>query len=193
MSFYIDIHTHHPTSRHIEPQAVGIHPWMANKEVFDAIIFDDATAIGEIGLDFACNVDRVIQEDIFRRQLREAETRRLPIILHCVRAFEPMMKILVEYTLRSVIFHGFIGSAQQAKRAIDRGYYLSFGPSSFRSPKSVAALQTLPLNRIFAETDDSGEEIENIYQTIAQIKGITVEKLQTATMNNYKEIFNIQR
>lgn len=193
MSLYIDIHTHHPTSRHIEPQAIGIHPWMANKELFDAAIFDGATAIGEIGLDFACDVDRTVQEQIFRAQLREAEVRKIPIILHCVRAFEPMMKILAEYTLRGVVFHGFIGSAQQAKRAIDKGYYLSFGPSSFRSPKSVAALQTLPLNRIFAETDDSGEEIENIYLTIAQIKGITVEELQTATMNNYKKIFNIQQ
>ena len=29
MSRYIDIHTHHPTLSHIEPQGVGVHPWDA--------------------------------------------------------------------------------------------------------------------------------------------------------------------
>ena len=191
MSLYIDIHTHHPSLRHIEPQAVGIHPWMAEKEVLDTSFFDGAIAIGEIGLDFVCDVDRTVQEQIFRAQLMEAEARKLPVVLHCVRAFEPMMKILAEHTLQGVIFHGFIGSPQQAKRVIERGYFLSFGPASFRSPKTVEALRNTPLNHIFAETDDSKEMIENVYQKIAQTKGITVDNLQKTIEENYKNIFNI--
>lgn len=191
MSLYIDIHTHHPSLRHIEPQAVGIHPWMAEKEVLDTSFFDGAIAIGEIGLDFVCDVDRTVQEQIFRAQLMEAEARKLPVVLHCVRAFEPMMKILAEHTLQGVIFHGFIGSSQQAERAIKRGYFLSFGPASFRSPKTVEALRNTPLNHIFAETDDSKEMIENVYQKIAQTKGITVDNLQKTIEENYKNIFNI--
>ena len=172
MSRYIDIHTHRPTALHIEPQAVGIHPWMAEKEAFDEAIFDNAVAVGEIGLDFACDVNRDTQERVFRAQLTQAEKRNLPVILHCVRAFEPIMKILAEYRLRAVIFHGFIGSVQQAKRAIDAGYYLSFGPNTFRSPKTIAALQSTPEYKLFAETDDSGEAIENVYSRIAQTRGI---------------------
>ena len=191
MSRYIDIHTHRPTGQHIEPQAVGIHPWMAEKEMFDEAIFDNAVAVGEIGLDFACDVNRDTQEQIFRAQLTQAEQRNLPVILHCVRAFEPTMKILSEYRLRAVIFHGFIGSSQQAKRAIDTGYYLSFGANAFRSPKTIEALQSIPENRLFAETDDSGETIENIYSQIANVRKISVEKLQEATNENYNKIFNI--
>ena len=191
MSRYIDIHTHRPTALHIEPQAVGIHPWMAEKEAFDEAIFDNAVAIGEIGLDFACDVNRDTQERVFRTQLAQAEKRNLPVILHCVRAFEPIMKILAEYRLRAVIFHGFIGSAQQAKRAIDTGHYLSFGPNAFRSPKTIAALQSTPENRLFAETDDSGEAIENVYSRIAQTRGISVEELRVTIENNYNKIFNI--
>ena len=191
MSLYIDIHTHHPSLRHIEPQAVGIHPWMAEKEVLDTSFFDGAIAIGEIGLDFVCDVDRTVQEQIFRAQLMEAEARKLPVVLHCVRAFEPMMKILAEHTLQGVIFHGFIGSSQQAERAIKRGYFLSFGPASFRSPKTVEALRNTPLNHIFAETDDSKEMIENVYQKIALTKGISVDNLQDIIEENYKNIFNI--
>lgn len=191
MSRYIDIHTHRPTALHIEPQAVGIHPWMAEKEVLDTTFFDGAIAIGEIGLDFACDVNRDIQERVFRTQLAQAEKRSLPVILHCVRAFEPIMKILAEYRLRAVIFHGFIGSAQQAKRAIDAGHYLSFEPNAFRSPKTISALQSTPENRLFAETDDSGEAIENVYSRIAQTRGISVEELKEITENNYNKIFNI--
>jgi len=164
---------------------------MAQKEVLDTTIFDGAIAIGEIGLDFVCDVDRTVQEQIFRAQLREAEARKLPVVLHCVRAFEPMMKILAEHTLQGVIFHGFIGSPQQAERAIKRGYFLSFGPASFRSPKTVEALQNTPLNHIFAETDDSKEMIENVYQKIALTKGISVDNLQDIIEENYKNIFNI--
>ena len=191
MSRYIDIHTHRPTALHIEPQAVGIHPWMAEKEAFDEAIFDNEVAIGEIGLDFACDVNRDTQERVFRAQLAQAEKRNLPVILHCVRAFEPIMKILAEYRLRAVIFHGFIGSVQQAKRAIDAGHYLSFGPNAFRSPKTIAALQSTPENRLFAETDDSGEAIENVYSKIAQTRGISVEELKEIIENNYNKIFNI--
>lgn len=192
MSRYIDIHTHHPTDLHIEPQAVGIHPWMAEKEVFDEVIFNNAVAVGEIGLDFACDVSRDTQERVFRAQLEQAEKRNLPVVLHCVRAFEPMMKILAQYRLRAVIFHGFIGSAQQAKRATDADYYLSFGPNAFRSPKTIAALQSLSENRLFVETDDSGEAIENVYLQIADARGISVEKLKEITNENYNKIFNIQ-
>lgn len=191
MSLYIDIHTHHPSLRHIEPQAVGIHPWMAEKEVLDTTFFDGAIAIGEIGLDFVCDANRDTQERVFRAQLAQAEKRSLPVILHCVRAFEPMMKILAEHNLRGVIFHGFIGSPQQAERAIERGYFLSFGPASFRSPKTVEALRNTPLNHIFAETDDSKEMIENVYQKIALTKGISVDNLQDIIEENYKNIFNI--
>ncbi len=191
MSRYIDIHTHRPTALHIEPQAVGIHPWMAEKEVVDAAIFDNAVAVGEIGLDFACDVNRDTQEQVFRAQLAQAEKRNLPVILHCVRAFEPMMKILADYRLRAVIFHGFIGSAQQAKRATDAGYYLSFGPNAFRSPKTITALKSTPESRLFAETDDSGEMIENVYSHIANARDISVEKLREIIEDNYNKIFNI--
>ena len=189
MGLYIDIHNHHPTHRHIEPMAAGIHPWRAESECVESILFDNFVAIGEIGLDFVCKVDRSVQEDVFRQQLKEAERRQLPVILHCVRAFEPMMKILSEYTLPAVIFHGFIGSPEQAKRAIEKGYFLSFGERTFRSPKSIEALRTTPLSQLFLETDESPVTIKDIYSHVAEILNITTEKLTSATLENYNKIF----
>ena len=100
-----------------------------------------------------------------------------------------MMKILSEYQLRAAIFHGFIGSVEQANRAIKSGYFLSFGPRSLRSAKSIKALTATPLNHLFAESDESKERIEDIYSAIATIKGISVEELQNVIENNYNKIF----
>ena len=190
MSRYIDIHTHRPTALHIEPQAVGIHPWMAEKVVFDEAIFDNAAAVGEIGLDFACDVNRDTQERVFRAQLAQAEKRNLPVILHCVRAFEPIMKILAEYNLRAVIFHGFIGSVEQARQAVNRGYFLSFGERTFHSSKTIKALQETPLDHIFVESDTSRMPLEEIYAKIAEIFSTEPHKLAKQIDENFEQLFS---
>ncbi|MBR4994519.1 MAG: TatD family hydrolase [Alistipes sp.] len=193
MSRYIDIHTHHPTLSHIEPQGVGVHPWDAELAgEADIEKYASATLIGEIGLDFACDIDRTKQEAIFRRELELAQHLKKPVVLHCVRAFEPTMNILKEYDLKAVIFHGFIGSKQQATAAINRGYYLSFGASSFKSPKTIEALKNTPLDRVFIESDDSQQKIEDIYAKIAQLRGVEIESLQQAILENYDKIFDTQ-
>lgn len=189
MGLYIDIHTHHSTSRHPSPQGVGIHPWHASAASIDEEAMRSATLIGEIGLDFACDVDRQVQEHVFREQLSIAQRWQKPVVLHCVRAFEPMMKILGEYRLAAVIFHGFIGSRQQAERAVARGYYLSFGEAAFRSPRTVEAMKSVPLDHLFAETDESTATIESIYQRIAHERGISTEELQEKIEVNYNKIF----
>ena len=189
MGIYIDIHTHNPQADHPTPTSAGIHPWHAASGLIDEAAMHSADLIGEIGLDYACNVDRALQEQIFRQQLSLAERLHKPVVVHCVRAFEPMMKILSEYQLRAVIFHGFIGSLQQAEQAIKEGYYLSFGEGAFRSPRTIETLRTIPLSRLFAETDESPICIEKIYEMVAAERKIEVAELQAQIENNYNEIF----
>ena len=192
MGIYIDIHTHHSTTSHPSPQGVGVHPWRADKQSVDEAAISTATLVGEIGLDYACDVDRERQAAIFCQQLSLAQKYDKVVVLHCVRAFEPMMKILERYHLRAVIFHGFIGSAEQAKRALERGYFLSFGEGAFRSPKTLKAMHSVPLSHLFAETDEADISIEEIYTRIAAERGIEVEELQNAIENNYNNIFGIK-
>lgn len=194
MNRYVDIHTHHPTGQHIEPRGVGIHPWYAERYATCELSLGDevttAELIGEIGLDYACKVDRELQEQIFRQQLLLAEELQKPVVLHCVRAFEPVMNILSEYKIRAVIFHGFIGSAEQAKRALERGYFLSFGVNVLRSPKSIKALNICPLEQMFVESDESLIPIAEIYAEIARLRDINVAILAEKTLENYKRIFD---
>lgn len=189
MSRYIDIHTHNFTFRHTELRAAGIHPWDAEvAELCDAM-FDGAQAIGEIGLDFACKVSRERQEVVFRAQLAIAEQKELPVVLHCVRAFQPTLAILKEYRLKGVIFHGFIGSKEQAAEAVKRGYFLSFGEGVTRSPKTAVALQNTPLENLFLETDESHTPIEEIYALAAQIRDENMETIINSIKENYIRLF----
>ena len=189
MSRYIDIHTHHFTARHTELRAVGIHPWDAENATIDEAIFQGAAAIGEIGLDYACEVSRERQEEVFRTQLAIAKRMQVPVVVHCVRAFAPTVAILGEYKLRAVIFHGFIGSREQAAEAIKRGFFLSFGERTFRSPKTIEALRFVPIENLFLETDESTTPIEEIYAKVAEIRGEDMETIINGITNNYNRLF----
>ena len=188
----VDIHTHNTQTHAQTPVTVGVHPWHAlNNDI--ATVEAKATevdAIGEIGLDFACDVPKEIQRSVFRAQLAIAERYEKAVVLHCVRAFEEIMKTLSEYHLKAVIFHGFIGSVEQAQRAVRQGYYLSFGERTFLSPKSTTALRFTPLSSLFVETDESTTPIEEIYDKIALLRGVSTNELSAATRENFTRIFN---
>ncbi|MDE5708068.1 MAG: TatD family hydrolase, partial [Alistipes sp.] len=192
------IHTHRPTGHHIELRTAGIHPWEAGRTtsqkavqaLADTLDRDGGVqAVGEIGLDFARDIDRSAQTDLFRAQLSLACERGLPVVLHCVRAFEPTMLLLRESEPRAVIFHGFIGSPEQARQALTRGYLLSFGERSLASPRSVEALRITPLSQLFLETDESPTPIEEIYRRTAALLRISLAALLEAAYTNYRRIF----
>lgn len=191
----VDIHTHRPAAGRTVLCTAGIHPWQAEEcgidspEALREALGDTlrtAQAIGETGLDFACRTGREAQERLFRAHARLAERMRLPVVIHCVRAFEPTMKILAEYRLPRVLFHGFIGSAEQARRAAEREYYLSFGLRSLRSPRTVEAMRTVPPELMFVETDDDDISIEDIYEMAAEALGTDSETLERRFDENYK-------
>mgnify|MGYP000641626004 CR=1 FL=1 len=187
---YVNIHTHRPTGRGLEPASVGIHPWDAAGADAESLCeaLGRAQAVGEIGLDYL-HPDREAQRRLFEQQLELAETAGMPVVLHCVKAFEPMMTLLGRFRLRAVIFHGFIGSPQQAARAVAAGYYLSFGPRSLRSPRTVQALATVPSERLFLETDDDPTPIESIYAEAARLLGLPLDRLRETLYTNYLRIF----
>lgn len=193
----INIHTHRAADGETTLSAAGIHPWQADEyDIADADTLrnalgsglDTAQAIGETGLDFACNADRDAQVRLFRAHLQLAEQMRLPVVIHCVRAFEPVMKIIGEYAVPNVLFHGFVGSADLVRRAVEKGYFISFGLRSLRSPKSVAAMRTVPPELMFVETDDDDISIEDIYKMAAEAIGSEVETLQCRCNENYKKL-----
>ena len=79
---------------------------------------------------------------------------------------------------------------EQAARAVAAGYYLSFGPRSLRSPRTVRALGSIPTQRLFLETDDAPATIESVYATAARLLGMPLDRLKETIYNNYLHIFS---
>lgn len=188
---YVNIHTHRPTGSGIELRTEGVHPWDADMQLVATLgeQLSDAQAVGETGLDFVHGPSREVQTEALRAQLRLARERELPVVLHCVRAFEPLMRELAACPPPAAIFHGFIGSPEQARQAVAKGYYLSFGERTFASRKTLEALREVPSDRLFFETDDSPAAIETIYARAAEVRRTTVEELRRATAENYRRLF----
>lgn len=167
----------------------GIHPWAAEHEVAlpDFAVCD---IVGETGLDYACDVDRARQMELFRAHLRAAERLGKPVVLHVVRSFEDVTRTLGDYpTLRGILFHGFIGSVEQAARCFERGYYLSFGVRSLRSPRTREVIIATPADRLFVETDDSlSPTIKELYTAVAELRNASVEELGRQIEQNYEKL-----
>ena len=191
MAKYIDIHTHNTREDVLSPTMAGIHPWQAEID-YELPCLTECDIIGETGLDYACEVDRDRQKELFIKHLERAIELGKPVVLHTVRALEDTLKILSDFkAIEGVVFHGFIGSEEQAAECIKRGYYLSYGERSLRSPKSIEALRITPLSQLFCETDDNTTvSIEEIYSRVAQIKQIGVEELKREIEKNYKKLFH---
>ena len=172
--------------------SAGIHPWHIDSTVEEKIktlkqIASNPAvlAIGETGLDKLCDVDFNIQKEIFNCQISIAKETGKPLIIHCVKAWDEMRQILKETQINvPVIFHGFRGKPQIARELTKAGFYLSFG--NLFNKKS---LEVTPFNRIFLETDDKNFAIEEVYKLVAEVKGISVEKLIEIVGENFERCF----
>ncbi len=210
MTPFIDIHTHSTTpsandtitirnyrvgyddALPARPFSAGVHPWdaatVALSEAERFLNICDCVAIGEIGIDKSKEYTDS-QTPMFEMQLSVAERRGLPIIIHCVKAFEEVMSILGKYELPAVIFHGYIGNRIQTARIAERGYFISAGTRSFASPKTVESLKHFPSDRLFLETDDSTATISDMYDSAAHLLGLESDNLKAILYDNFTKIF----
>ena len=189
MAKLVDIHTHNPRQGVLSPTMAGIHPWDAERNL-PMPDFSACDIVGETGLDYAKEVSREAQQELFLRHLTAAEKLTKPVVLHVVKSFEDVMLALKKHRLQGVVFHGFIGSREQAQRAISEGYYLSFGDRSLRSPRTREVIATINPENLFCETDDRDDiSIEEIYAEVAKLRGISPEELATQIEKNYKRLF----
>src|SRR5699024_5610481 len=122
-------------------------------------------------------------------QLRLAEEYRLPVIIHCVRAFEPVMELLSAHELPCVIFHGYTGSMQQTLRVERVGYCISVGNPSLGAPRTAASLRACPAERLFIETDDSDTPIEAMYRRVSALLEVPLPELKERIFKNFKTVF----
>ncbi len=141
--------------------AFGLHPWYAHQaddlQVVERWLDQPAcVAVGECGLDGLRGPPLAEQLRWLEAQLELARQRSLPVILHVVKAHEPLLRALRRQPLPAGgVVHAFQGSAELARRYLDLGLYLGIG-AAFTRPNARrwrAVLASLPGERLLLETD----------------------------------------
>ncbi|QKQ24426.1 TatD family hydrolase [Candidatus Ruthia endofausta] len=183
--------------------ALGIHPWSVESHAQQdlgtleyLIKCNNPIAIGECGLDFSKNIDKYKQFYIFECQLQLAETYKLPVIIHAVKATEEVILLLKKYPKVTGEVHSFSGSEAQANTLVNMGFCLGFGlrilnDKPLRLRKTV---QNLPLESLLIETDDhvNPNDLILVAENIAQLKQISVGDLSRQCDNNAILLFGLQ-
>lgn len=188
------IHVHH--AGHLDDLRRQIEMWRP-------------VAIGEIGLDlFAPGLDFPTQEHYYAEQLRIARDYDLPVLLHCRRANDPILKYLRRLRVKGGIAHAFNGSIQQAEAFLGLGFKLGFGGAFTwsRATRLRELARTLPLEAIVLETDspdippewvgrgrNEPAELARIAATLAELRGIGVEEVARVTSNNARKLLGLER
>lgn len=163
-------------------------------------------AIGETGLDYHYeHSPRNLQKKYLSRYFALAIECNLPVVIHCRDAFHDLFAIADdEYKGKPLLLHCFTGDKQEAKKALDRGWKISFsGIVTFKKSESLReAASYVPLDSMLIETDSPylapqskrGQINEPSFlvetaERLAVLKGISLESFANATLQNTKIFF----
>ncbi len=194
---------------------MGLHPTSVNDEFEQELeqvkqLLDSRKfyAIGETGIDLYWDKTfREQQEKAFLIQLEWSSERNLPIVIHTRSSHDETVGLIRESSLTNLrgIFHCFSGTLQQAQEITGMGFHLGIGGvSTFKNSGLDQVLPHIDPEWIVLETDSPylapvpfrGKRNEPAYivQTatrVADIYGITLEKISEITTANCKLLFGI--
>ena len=191
--------------------ALGIQPGEVDKCSDEDIKFisehvndDKILAVGEIGLDYHYECDKEKQKEIFKKQLSIAKKNNKPVIIHSRDSIQETYNILKEYDVKGIM-HCYSGSVEMAHEFNKIGFLLGIGGiSTFKNArKLIDVIDSISLEYIVLETDSPylapepyrGKKNEPSYlleivDKIAEIKGISKEKVMDITTYNARRLFD---
>ena len=198
--------------------SVGVHP-SDTSELDDGCIVElknlsdnkKIVAIGEIGLDYYWDEpDRDIQKKWFIRQIELAKEIKKPIIIHSRDAAKDTLDIIKETNAKEVggVVHCFSYGVDMAREYLNMGYYIGVGGVvTFKNGKKLKeVVKYAPLDRILLETDcpylapvpfrgkrNDSTLLSYVVSEIADIKGVSIEEVKKATMDNALKMYGIDK
>lgn len=194
---------------------VGFHPENVDemdenslKEIEVLANNKKVVAIGEIGLDYYWRHDnKEKQKEVFVSQIELANKLNLPVVIHTRDAMGDTLEILRQHKLkRPSLMHCYGGSIESATELIKLGFSFSFGGLvTFKNAVNVVeVVKKLPIEHILLETDcpymtpvpfrgekNEPKNVVYVADTIARIKGLSIEEVAEITTENAKRMFNI--
>ena len=197
--------------------AMGVHPSETAKLDESSLMWlreqcfrDKVVAVGEIGLDYHWKEpEAAVQKKWFERQLELAREVRLPVIIHSREAAKDtldMMQSLHAEEMGGVV-HCYSYTKEMAREYLNMDFYFGIGGViTFKNSKKLKeAVEYIPLEKILLETDspylapepnrgkrNSSLNLPYIAQEIAQLKGVSYEKVAEITRKNAEALFHVQ-
>ncbi|MBQ2552562.1 MAG: TatD family hydrolase [Treponema sp.] len=178
-------------------------------------------AIGECGLDHhwnPSNPDARTEDDfddevyagereLFLMQIQLAKKLDLPVIVHSRDAFDETLSCIDEAGWHNGIIHCYSYGIEEARKFIDRGWYIAFGGGTTYTKKSRMEdmknlLRYVPSDRILLETDapylspvplrgkpNVPVNVRFTYEFIASCREVSVEDLCGTVDENLRILF----
>jgi TatD DNase family protein len=166
---------------------------------------------GEIGLDYYYKHSPVdVQREVFRRQLRIAQSLNLPVAIHCREAWNDLIEILKKEWKagnRGGILHSFTGTEDQARNALAMGFLISFsGMITFKKADNLRRVAVgLHSDEILIETDapflapeprrgrrNEPAFVVEVARSLARVRNESIEELGSSTTRNFRRILGLQ-
>jgi TatD DNase family protein len=149
------------------------------------------------------------QASLFEQQLDLAAELGLNVVIHQRDAWEDTLEIMRPYTGKVCgVFHCFGGSLEQAQEVIDLDHLISFtGIVTFKNGVSVREVAAkVPLWKFMVETDCPylapvpfrGKRCEPAHtklvaESIASVRGISLDEIAEATTETAEKFFRFNR
>ncbi|MGM9999029.1 MAG: TatD family hydrolase [Candidatus Bruticola sp.] len=213
------------------PFVLGIHPWQAANH--EELSYDSTDIInvwlgelerllqtaphpcgvGEIGFDSVHQpkADFSLQRELFCRQYCLASQHRLPVVIHCVKAYNQLFEALSELKKFESLFrphkllHAFWGSPELGKRLIKMGFFISINSkmvAATASDSSPAAVklkllaEVIPIRNLILESDSPWglpypQQISNLARLMAPYWHVDADYFQNCCSNNLHLFFNL--
>ncbi|MBO4483241.1 MAG: TatD family hydrolase [Prevotella sp.] len=194
---------------------IGLHPEDVKEDYKDVLgkmhqELDNSNyiAIGEVGLDYYWSREfEKEQLDAFELQVQWSVETQLPLMIHCRKAQNEMVKIIRRYEkeLSGGVFHCFTGNQHEAAELLqfDKFVLGIGGVSTFKKSHLAEDLAAVvPIDRIVLETDapymtpapHRGERNESsfipfIIEKLALAYGVSNEELAAVTTATAKKVF----
>lgn len=199
---------------------LGLHPeevgadWQEELGTIHRLLTSHSSfliSIGEVGLDYYWSrAFEHEQQEAFEQQVQWSVETRLPLMIHCRKAQNEMVRLLRRYErqLPGGVFHCFTGNEHEALELLQfESFALGIGGVfTFRKSHLPEVLPaTVPLSRIVLETDapymapvpnrgkrNESANIRHVISRLAEAYGISEEEVARQTTENAARIFRLK-
>ncbi len=195
---------------------IGVHPSdcaemdEAELKWLEEMCADEkAVAVGEIGLDYHYDEPSPeIQKKWFEAQIELARRVKLPLIIHSRDAAKDTLDIMKALHTEEIggDIHCFSYPVEIAKEYLNMGFYIGVGGViTFKNGRKLReVVEYAPIEQIVIETDspylspepfrgkrNSSLNLPYVVEKIAEIKGLTAEKVIEITEANARKLYRL--